>query len=198
MFFREVARLRRTPWQQKRNALGIWTKVIMMQVVSTHMIPRGALLNVLLCSLFRAPALPAQEPLVRPLTVRVPIWRLDSAGLAQKAGRLIVIVRNVANPSQALRQAQVLLLSRIDESAPRSAINWTDTLGVVRLDSVAPGKPFVRVRALGYHPLLVPVEVTAGCTSYIEAYMSPQTCDIGPCNETPPRTTLTLCRPPDA
>jgi len=168
------------------------------RLVSTHTVPRGVVLSGLLFSLFIVTALPAQEPLVRPLTVRVPIWRRDSVGLAQMAGKLIVIARDVGNPSQTLRQAQVLLLSRKDESPPRSAINWTDALGVVKLDSVRIGTRFVRVRALGYQPLLVPLQVIAGCTSYIEAYLSLQTCDLGPCDEARPRATLTLCRRPDA
>jgi hypothetical protein len=114
------------------------------------------------------------------------------------AGKLIVMVRDVTGGSKALQQTQVFVLSTKDESLPRSAIRWTDSLGIVRVDSLPAGKPFVRLRALGYHSLLIPAEIIAGCTSLIEAFMSPFSCDIGPCNETPPRVTLTLCRKPDA
>ena len=154
------------------------------------------LLGILLGSFCFVRPVPAQGPIVRPLTTYVPIWRRDSVGIRQMAGKLIVMVRDVTRPSEVLRQVQVIVFTGKDESLPPYAFKMSDSLGMVRLDSVPAGRPFVRLRALGYHPLLVPVEIIAGCTTFIEAYLSPMNCDIGPCDPTPPRVTLTLCREP--
>jgi len=162
-----------------------------------YMRSHWTLMGCLLGSLSCASRMPPQEPMIRPRIVRIPIQARDTAGISQMAGKLVVRVRD-AGGSKALPQTQVLVLSKKDESLPRSAIRWTDSLGIVRVDWLPAGKPFVRLHALGYHPLLTPAEIIAGCTSLIEAFMSPFSCDIGPCKETPPRVTLTLCRKPDA
>ena len=159
---------------------------------------RTGVLGGALC-LTLASSAPAQLPIVRPLSVRVPVTHRDTLGLRRQTGSLIVVVRDVETPSRPVAQAQVFLLkSRADKVVPGSAIHLVDELGIVRLDSVPQGAPLIGIRRLGYRALRVPIEIIAGCTSEVEVYMAGFRCDIGPCEDPVPRTTLTVCGKPDA
>jgi hypothetical protein len=152
-----------------------------------------------LLSLLLGTPLVAQQPVVKPLTIRVPIWQRDTLGLRRGSGGLIVIVRNVESPVRPVQYGYIhLLQSPGEQPRSRSASHALDSLGLIRIDSVPQGRPFLLVRAIGYKALVVPIEVVAGCTTHVEVYMSAHSCDLGPCFETSPRSTLTICQKPDA
>ena len=136
-----------------------------------------------------------QTKLVRPRVVIVASAHQDSAKIMTG---LVVTLSRIEDTSQVVTYAEVTVLKSRNEQP--SALNpgyRPDATGTVRLDSVAPGKPVIFVRALGLKSLLVPVTLIAGCITRLQIHLADlQICDEGPCPPMkPPRATMMLCRP---
>lgn len=141
--------------------------------------------------------LAAQGREVRPVTVLVRQWYRDTADVRLGVGKLFVVVRLVEAPTQVIVGARVLVQrSREGQQLTATSYVTTDSLGAVRIEGVAPGNSYVRILALAYKPILIPILIVPGCVAHVEVYMALDPfCQEGSCPDTPPRATLTVCRP---
>ncbi len=107
-----------------------------------------------------------------------------------------MLVRDVMSPGQSLNTARVF--PTMDGNVPPGTVApfvATDSTGRAELDLIPSSTRYVLIRALAYQPVLVPVLGVPGCTVYLEVYLTPDPFCTANCPDTPPRATVTTCRP---
>ncbi|MCU0636971.1 MAG: hypothetical protein MUE41_19040, partial [Gemmatimonadaceae bacterium] len=92
----------------------------------------------------------------------------DSARRSLGVGAIVVVARDARQPD---RLVQGPTMTIYDSTNVRVRANSTDSSGVVRVDSVRVGRYRVLVDRIGYVRRATTVDVTAGCTITIEAYL---------------------------
>jgi hypothetical protein len=115
------------------------------------------------------PVLPPSTPVVAPLRVKLDGALTDSARRSLGMGAIVVVAREARQPD---RLVQGLTITIYDSTHVRVRANSTDASGVVRLDSVRVGRYRVLVDRIGYLRRATTVDVVAGCTITVEAYLA--------------------------
>lgn len=112
------------------------------------------------------------------------------------AGHLVIVIRQADHPVRPVQGARVRLL-RASAARPDSFVLQRETPldGIVELDSMAVGKFVVRTHALGFRAEDVAVSILPGCFTFIEIYLLTVPYCLYECPRTPPRATITTCRP---
>jgi hypothetical protein len=163
-------------------------------------IPRAVLARaaiVLLSFFAHVPRVASQEPVVRPLMVRVKQWPRDTSSVRAGVGGVAVFVRLVEAPGRPVLGARAFIQRSKDERPPpTSSFATPDSAGSFRLNAIPQGNAYLRIRAHAHKPILIPIVVVAGCEAQVEVYLALDPfCLEGSCPETPPRATETVCRP---
>jgi len=134
----------------------------------------------------------AQEPLL----VRRAAPAGESSGKNARA-LFAIAVRDVDEPTVALNEATIFIRSEEVDSSRRTIrrLRLTGT-GEVS-DTISPGEYLIRVFRPGFSPYQISFTAMLGCKVSVEVYLSRVWTCLHKCESTPPRSTVTTCRPSD-